>query len=173
MKEILGKKDVKLRDGIREMKTKNFWIEWLSLYTSILIVTIIVQAIVLRMDMEVVLFCLTKSLVTTIINVMAIMLGRRISFIKRHWFLETILYTLASMPYVEIFLIYTYKLDFFLLIDMIKCYSIAYFIMGLFIKKYLILTKKIVSKIFNGWKLICIYMGFFVNLFEELNYFLW
>lgn len=147
MEEKNEKKDAKFRDSIKEIKTKNFWIECIALYTSIMIVTIIVQAIILRIDIEIVLFCLTKSLITTVVNVMAIMIGRINSFVKSHWFLEAMVYTFASIPYVEISLIYSYKLDFPLFMDMAKWYFIAYFIMGLFIKKYLRFTKHIVSKL--------------------------
>lgn len=140
----MKEKKTTFRIIIRELQERDFWVEWFALYTSILIVTIVVQAIIIKVDREVLAFCLSKSLVTTIVNVMVIVIGRRTEFVKRHWFIETLLYTLASMPYAEITMIYVYTLNFPLFIEMVKWYAIAYFIMGLGIKKYLRLTKKIV-----------------------------
>jgi|GEM_PF-2567782 len=137
-------KKTRFRLVIRELKTRDFWVEWFALYTSILIVTIVVQYIIIQVDIEILVFCLSKSLATTIINVIVIMLGRRTEFVQRHWFIETLLYTIASMPYAEITMIYVYTSDLSLFIEMVKWYATAYFVMGLGIKKYLRLTKRFV-----------------------------
>lgn len=128
--------------SIWKMKKKEFWIECITLYISILVATVFVQAVILKMEIGILAFCLTKSLFTTIINVLIIMLGRRVVFVQRNWFIETILYTIASIPYIEISTIYVYTGNFPLLIEMVKWYAIAYFIMGFGIKKYLRLSKE-------------------------------
>ena len=132
--------------SIWKVKKKEFWIECITLYTSILIVTLFVQAIILKVEPGILIFCLIKSLVTTFGNVIIIMLGRRIAFVQKHWFIETVLYTIASIPYIEISTIYVYTHNFPLSVEMTKWYAIAYFIMGLGIKKYLRLAKKIVTR---------------------------
>lgn len=128
--------------SIWKMRKKEFWIECITLYISILIATLFVQAFILKVETEILIFCLTKSLFTTIVNVLIIMLGRRVAFVQQHWFIETILYTIASIPYIEISTIYVYTGNFPLLIAMVKWYAIAYFVMGLGIKKYLRWSKE-------------------------------
>lgn len=120
-----------------KMRKREFWIECITLYLSILIATMFVQAAILQVDVEILAFCLIKSLITTIANVLIIMLGRQVRFVQQHWFVETILYTIASIPYIEISTIYVYTNDIALLVGMIQWYAIAYFVMGLGIKKYL------------------------------------
>jgi hypothetical protein len=120
-----------------KMRKREFWIECITLYLSILIATMFVQAAILQVDTEILVFCLIKSLITTIANVLIIMLGRQVRFVQQHWFVETILYTIASIPYIEISTIYVYTNDIALLMGMIQWYAIAYFVMGLGIKKYL------------------------------------
>ncbi len=143
-----------------KMKKKEFWIECITLYISILIATLFVQAFILKVETEILIFCLTKSLFTTIINVLIIMLGRRIKFVQKHWFIETIMYTIASMPYIEISTIYVYTGNFPLLMAMAKWYAIAYFVMGLGIKRYVRWTKEFFTKIMNHWDLLMYEAGF-------------
>lgn len=133
-----------------KMKKKEFWIECITLYISILIAVLFVQVIILKVETEILIFCLTKSLFTTIVNVLLIMLGRQIRFVQKYWFIETIVYTILSIPYVEISTIYAYKRDFPLLLKMLEWYAITYFVMGLGIKKYMRWTKEFFTKVLRN-----------------------
>ena len=136
--------------AIKILKTRDFWVEYISLYVSIVIVTLIVQMAIIKQDLLIILFCLIKSLIMTVPNIIGIILGRHIRIVTNHWFLETIIYTVLSMPYFEIFLIHSVKQDMHLLRDMIEYYAIAYFIMGLFIKRYVDFSKRLINRIFDG-----------------------
>lgn len=135
---------------VKTLKTREFWVEYISLYLSITIATLIVQMAVLKIEMGIIVFCLIKSLLVTFPNIIAIMYGRRITIVTKHWFMEVLIYTICSIPYMEISLIYLYKKDILLSMDMIKWYAAIYFIMGLFIKWYLSLSKRMINKIFDG-----------------------
>ena len=135
---------------ISALKTRDFWVEYISLFVSITIVTLIVQMGILHMEIGIIVFSLIKSLLLTVPNIICIMYGRRITIVTNHWFLETIIYVIFSVPYMEISLIYLYKKDILLSIDMIKWYAIIYFAMGLFIKWYVNLSKRLINKIFDG-----------------------
>ena len=135
---------------IRTIKTRDFWVEYISLYISITIATLIVQMAILRMEMSIIIFCLIKSLLITFPNIIAIMYGRRITIVTNNYLIEVILYVICSLPYWEITLIYLYKKDFLLSLDMIKYYTMVYFLMGLFINYYLSLSRKLINKIFDG-----------------------
>jgi len=133
------------------LKTRNFWIEYISIFTSIFMVTIVIHVGILHSDTLLLLICLTKSLITTIPNVIAIMYGRTTKIVQRHWFVETLLYTIVSIPILEIIIFYQYNnYNLWLTIDMIKWYIIAYFMMGLIIKSYLRFANKVITKIFEG-----------------------
>ena len=138
-------KKTEIITAIQAIKTKDFWREYISIYSSIVIVTLIVQLAILHIRIEILTLCLIKSMITTIPNVLTILYGRNIKIIKKHWFRETILYTLASMPYVEISLIYLYSQDTQLMMNMIQWYLMAYFTMGLIIKDYIQTTKRLLT----------------------------
>lgn len=91
-------------------------------------------------------FCLLKSMFTSIISVTIIMLGRRTNIVKRHFLLEAGLYMIASIPYMELIIIYLYKNDGMLVLDMLKWYAIVYYVMGLGITK---LLRKFTKKMFR------------------------
>lgn len=133
-----------------KMKKKEFWIECITLYISILIAVLFVQAIILKVEIGILIFCLTKSFFTSIINVLLIMLGRQIRFVQKRWFVETIVYTILSIPYVEISIIYAYTGNFPLFLKMMQWYAITYFAIGLGIKKYLKWTKQFFTKILKN-----------------------
>lgn len=135
---------------VKVFVTRDFWVEYISLYVSIIISTLIVQMAILKMEMSIIIFCLVKSFVVTFPNIIAIMYGRRITIVVKNWFMEVILYVICSLPYVEITLIAMYKQDFDLSIDMLKYYALVYFVMGLFIKSYLNFSKKLINRIFDG-----------------------
>lgn len=138
-------KKTEIITAIQAIKTKDFWREYISIYSSIVIVTLIVQLAILHIRIEILTLCLIKSMITTIPNVLTILYGRNTKIIKKHWFRETILYTLVSMPYVEISLIYLYSQDTQLMINMIQWYLMAYFTMGLIIKDYIQTTKRLLT----------------------------
>jgi len=135
---------------INAIKTRDFWVEYISLYVSITIATLIVQMAILKMEMSIIIFCLVKSLLITFPNIIAIMYGRRINIFVKNYLMEVVLYVVCSLPYWEITLIYLYKKDFLLSVDMMKYYVIVYFIMGLFIKWYLGFSRRLINKIFDG-----------------------
>ncbi len=148
------------------MRKREFWIECITLYLSILIATMFVQAAILQVDTEILVFCLIKSLITTIANVLIIMLGRQVRFAQQHWFVETILYTIASIPYIEISTIYVYTNDIALLMGMIQWYAIAYFVMGLGIKKYLRWSKALFMNAKKWRESASLWSGFFYFLYR-------
>lgn len=135
---------------VKTIKTRDFWVEYISLYISIIIATLIVQMALLKMELGIIIFCLIKSLLLTVPNIIAIMYGRRITIVINHWFMEVMVYVVCSIPYMEISLIYLYKKDLLLSMDMLKYYAIIYFMMGFFIKWYVDLSKRMIHKIFDG-----------------------
>lgn len=124
---------------------KNFWIEYVTIYISIITITIIVQTILLRLDIELVLLCITKSIFTTVPNVLAIMYGKKINIIKKSKLREAFLFTFTSLPYLEITLVYIYEMNPKLSLIMIGYYITAYFLMGIFNRPYLRMIKKAVT----------------------------
>lgn len=138
------------KNFVKALVTREFWVEYISLYVSIIISTLIVQMAILKMDMSIIIFCLIKSFLVTFPNIIAIMYGRRINIVVKNWFMEVLLYVVCSLPYFEITLIAMYKQDFILSIDMLKYYALVYFVMGLFIKPYLSFSKKLINRIFDG-----------------------
>jgi hypothetical protein len=128
------------------VRKKSFWIECITLYSSILIATILVQAIIMRLETYLLIICLTKSVFTTIINVLVIIILRRKKFVRKRRILEILAYTISSMPYIEILIITLIKKEYILSMHMIQWYAITYFIMGIFIEEYLRVTRKMLTK---------------------------
>lgn len=132
--------------------TKDFWIEYITIYISIITVTIIIQIAILQLDLLLLAYCLGKSIFTTIPNVAAIMYGRSKEIINKNRFREALLFSVSSLPYLEIFLISEYEKNLKIIIKVIILYVTAYFIMGLFNKFYLGFIKKIVTMGLNPKK---------------------
>jgi len=129
---------------MRRFLTKDFWIEYITIYISIIIVTITIQIVILQLDVLLLAYCLAKSIFTTIPNVAAIMYGRRKEIISKNRFREALLFVVSSLPYLEIFVISGYERNWETIGKVIILYFIAYFIMGLFNRPYLETIKKIV-----------------------------
>lgn len=128
---------------MKRFLTKDFWIEYITIYISIIIVTITIQIVILQLDVLLLAYCLAKSIFTTIPNVAAIMYGRNKEIISKNR-LEALLFVFSSLPYLEIFLISGYERNWETIGKVIILYIIAYFIMGLFNRPYLETIKKIV-----------------------------
>lgn len=128
----------------KQLLTKDFWIEYITIYVSIIIVTITIQIVILRLDLLLLAYCLGKSIFTTIPNVAAIMYGRKSSIINKSRFREALLFALSSLPYLEIFLISGYERNWETIGKVVGLYIIAYFLMGLFNRPYLTTIKKVV-----------------------------
>jgi hypothetical protein len=129
---------------MKRFLTKEFWVEYITIYISIIIVTITIQIVILRLDVLLLAYCLAKSIFTTIPNVAAIMYGRNKEIISKNRFREALLFVFSSLPYLEIFLISGYERNWETIGKVIVLYFIAYFIMGLFNRPYLETIKKIV-----------------------------
>lgn len=130
---------------IEKIIGKNFLIEYFTIYISIITLTIIVQTVLLKLDIELVLLCITKSIFTTVPNVLAIMYGKKVNIIKKNRFKEALLFTFTSLPYLELSIVYAYERNINLSLTMIAYYSLAYFLMGLFNRPYLKMIKKAVT----------------------------
>lgn len=141
--------EIKKTKRKKKMNTRNFFIESIAIYSSIFLVTVIVQGLIIQLELYLLGICLLKSLITTIINTLAVMYGRQRAIVKKHWFLETLVYTVCSLPYVELTMLYLYQENIALSIKMFVAYVVIYFIFGLFIKKYLNFTKNVINKIFE------------------------
>lgn len=133
----------------RKMNTRDFFIESIAIYSSIFLVTVIVQGFIIQLELYLLGICLLKSLITTIVNTLAVMYGRQITIVKKHWFIGTLVYTICSLPYVELTMLYLYQEDISLSLKMFISYVVIYFIFGLFIKRYLKFTKNVINKIFE------------------------
>ena len=129
---------------MKRFLTKEFWVEYITIYISIIIVTITIQIVILRLDVLLLAYCLAKSIFTTIPNVAAIMYGRNKEIISKNRFREALLFVVSSLPYLEIFVISGYERNWETIGKVIVLYFIAYFIMGLFNRPYLETIKKIV-----------------------------
>lgn len=129
---------------MKRFLTKEFWVEYITIYISIIIVTITIQIVILRLDVLLLAYCLAKSVFTTIPNVAAIMYGRSKEIISKNRFREALLFVVSSLPYLEIFVISGYERNWETIGKVIVLYFIAYFIMGLFNRPYLETIKKIV-----------------------------
>ena len=94
---------------LKKIIGKNFLIEYFTIYISIITVTIIVQTVLLKLDIILVLLCITKSIITTVPNVLAIMYGKKVNSIKKSRFKEALFFTLTSLPYLELSIVYVYE----------------------------------------------------------------
>lgn len=135
---------------LKLLSTSNFWIEYITLYFSILIVTLSIQLIAFRIDLIVVFLCLSKSLFTTIPNILIIMYGRRVNVVKQNKSLQALVYAFSSLPYLDISILFLYKKEFYFLFEILFSYILVYFFVGFFIDKYILFAKKILHKIFYG-----------------------
>lgn len=130
---------------LKKISKKDFWIEYITIYISIIIVTIVIQIVILQLDILLLVYCLGKSIFTTIPNVAAIMYGRKNAIISRSRLGEALLFVISSLPYLEIFLISGYERNWETIGKVVVLYIIAYFFMGLFNKPYLAAIKKVVN----------------------------
>ncbi len=142
---------------MKRLLTKDFWIEYLTIYISIITVTITIQIVILQLDILLLVYCLAKSIFTTIPNVVAIMYGRSKKVINKNKFREALLFVTTSFPYLEVFLIFGYEsnktiIDWEKMSSMICLYIVAYFLMGLYNRQYLQAIKKIVIISINPQK---------------------
>lgn len=134
---------------MKRLLTKDFWIEYLTIYISIITVTITIQIVILQLDILLLVYCLTKSIFTTIPNVVAIIYGRSKKIINKNKFREALLFVTTSFPYLEVFLIFGYEsnktiIDWEKMITVTCLYIIAYFLMGLYNRPYLQTIKRLV-----------------------------
>ena len=130
---------------LKKIIGKNFLIEYFTIYISIITVTIIVQTVLLKLDIILVLLCITKSIITTVPNVLAIMYGKKVNSIKKSRFKEALFFTLTSLPYLELSIVYVYEQNVNLSLTMIIYYLLSYFFIGLFNRPYLKIIKKAVT----------------------------
>jgi len=129
---------------MKRFLTKDFWIEYVTIYISIITATITIQIAILQLDILLLVYCLGKSIFTTIPNVAAIMYGRSKEVINKNRFREALLFVISSLPYLEIFLISGYERNWEIIGKVVILYVIAYFLMGLYNRQYLKAIKKIV-----------------------------
>lgn len=127
-----------------ETVKKEFWIEYITIYISIIIVTIIVQKIILGLSNEILIICLIKSLISTIPTIIVIILGKKLTIINKSRFREALLYSISSFPYAEIGVIIGYE-NWITIGKAIGLYMITYFIIGLYNRHYMRLIKKMVT----------------------------
>ena len=144
----INKKNKKI--VLKSLSTSSFWIEYITLYFSILIVTLSVQVIIFRIDLIVVFLCLSKSLFTTIPNILIIMYGRRINMVRKNKILQSLIYAFSSLPYLDITILLLYKKEFYFFFEILFSYILVYFFVGFFVDKYILFSKKILYKIFYG-----------------------
>lgn len=127
-----------------ETKKKEFWIEYITIYISIIIVTIVVQKVILGLSNEILIICLLKSLASTFPTIMLIIFGKKLSIINKSRFREAMLYSFSSLPYAEIGVIIGYE-DLRTIGKAIGLYIITYFFIGLYNRYYMRLIKKMVT----------------------------
>lgn len=126
-----------------ETKKKEFWIEYITIYISIIIVTIVVQKIFLGLSNQILTICLLKSLASTFPTIMLIIFGKKLTIINKSRFREAMLYSFSSLPYAEIGVIIGYE-NWITIGKAIGLYIITYFIIGLYNRHYMQLIKKMV-----------------------------
>jgi hypothetical protein len=135
---------------VRELlSNRDFWIEYITLYFTILIITLLVQLLIFRIELIVILICLSKSLFTTIPNIIVIMYGRRVTVVKKNKILEALVYAFSSLPYLDMLILLIYKENFNFSFKILVSYISIYFIVGFFIDRYIKFATKVLQKIFN------------------------
>lgn len=128
---------------------KNFAIEYLSIYTLTIIATILIQVVILKVDIEILLICILKSMFTNMISAALVMLGLRTQIIRRHILLMALVYSLSNISYIDMIIVSKYD-ESLTIYQIFSSYFIVYFILGFFIDRYVNLFKKILNKILNN-----------------------
>jgi hypothetical protein len=136
----------------QKINFRELLVEYLSIYTLTIVVTIIIQSMILQVSIETLLTCLLKSMFTNLVSATLVMVGLRIPIIKSHILLMALAYALSNIPYIDILIIHTYEPHLSLL-KIIGSYSLSYFVLGFFIDKIVGLSKNLFNKIINNeWK---------------------
>lgn len=138
------------RASLKPLSTSDFWIEYITLYFSIFVVTIGVQMLFFKIELPVVSLFLLKSLITTIPNIIVIMYGRRVELVKKTRILKALVYAFSSLPYLELLILFIYKKDIYFSFEILLTYIFVYFCVGFFVDNYILFSKKILHKIFYG-----------------------
>lgn len=133
----------------KKLSLREFWVEYLSIYTLTIMVTTLIQVIILDVEIQVLLTCLIKSMFTNMIGATLVMLGLRTQIIRSHKVLMALVYSLCNISYLDIFIVAKYG-GASSVFEVFISYFVVYFILGFFIDKYVKLSKKILNRIFNN-----------------------
>jgi hypothetical protein len=157
MKEKKIKKKIPLKEKIRKIKIKickiinsrNFWIEYITLYFTILVVTVFVQSIIFSIELNIILVCLSKSLFTTILGILLVICTRRSDKVKKNKILGLFFYVFFSLPYLDLVIISFQDKLFCFPWNVLIIYILTYFFVGLFVDRYILFAKKTLNKLFD------------------------
>lgn len=136
--------------NILSFRKREVQVEYISLAASMGMATLIVQMAILKLDLSIVAICFVKNLFATFFNIVLIMYSNRIRIVVRSYFLGVLVYVIGSIPYVEISIISFYQGNLTLGLHLLQYYAVVYLCMGLFIKQYLNLSKKLINRILDG-----------------------
>jgi hypothetical protein len=135
-----------IRKKRRKINLRELLVEYLSLYTITIVVTVFIQSVILYVRPEILLACLLKSMLTNLITATLVILGLRTEIVKSHILVMAFGYAFVNIPYMDILIIHSYQsnLPFW---RILLSYALVYFILGFFIDKILAFSKKVVAYI--------------------------
>ena len=124
-------------------------VDYVSIYSLTILVTTLIQVVIFKVDTEILLTCLLKSMLTNIVTVILVLWGLKSPKIETHPAIMAVIYTLSSIPYSDIVIMYMYmyKTGMVTVLQIFGIYFIFYFIIGFFIAKYVYYAKIILDKI--------------------------
>lgn len=124
-------------------------VDYVSIYSLTILVTTLIQAVIFKVETEILLTCLLKSLFSSVITVGLVLWGLQSPKVQRHPALMALIYPLSNIPYSDIVImyIYLYHTGIDTILQIFATYFIVYFILGFFIGKYVYYAKNILDKV--------------------------
>ena len=124
-------------------------VDYVSIYSLTILVTTLIQVVIFKVETEILLTCLVKSILTSVITVSLVLWGLQSSRVQRHPALMALIYPFSNIPYSDIVIMYMYMYHTGIttILQIFGTYFIFYFVLGFFIAKYVYYAKKILDKV--------------------------
>ena len=140
MRKIIPKQKIDWRSII---------VDYVSIYSLTILVTTLIQVVIFKVETIILLTCLLKSVLTSIVTVSLVLWGLQSPKVQRHPALMALIYPLSNIPYSDIVIMYMYMYHTGIdtILQIFGTYFLFYFILGFFIAKYVYYAKKILDKV--------------------------
>lgn len=134
---------------------RSILVDYISIYLLTILVTTLIQVVIFKVETIILLTCLLKSILTSIISVSLVLWGLKSPSVKRHPALMSLIYPFSNIPYSDIVImyIYMYHTGVDTILQIFGTYFLFYFIIGFFIAKYVYYAKKILDKVIGMYSI--------------------